>query len=597
MPLGRYDRVGVPRRRRNPSWRKAGGDSIIIAVLTLREVLDLEVFRRGRAETRAGFNGLDNEVRWVHICDLADVSQLLKGGELVMTTGLGCRDNPSLLEQFVKDLAAMEASGVVIELGRAFKEVPPGCIEQAERCGLPLIVLRSEIRFLEVTEQVHAAIINRQFEQLRKVEVISRDFTTMLLRGVDLKQIIDRLARLVRNPVVLEDVAHQVVDFADSGDGAIEEVLRGWEMHSRSRHVVSGGAERATRLPPRCVSVSVTVREEEWGRLHVLELDKTLDEVDRAAVDWAASAIGVTLQSERNVTVQTDHARRSFLGDILQSRTQAPKQLFGRARSLGAELESRRLVAIVVGSGNIDQLVNERGYSEDDRQAVRDALLEAVRAAAEGVGVSVLPGLDGDRVLAILGIPDRPPSSAAANEVALAVRRLVEQSVEDLITFVGLSEEAAAVSLRRAFDQASEAFDYGIRIGQPGVYRYADLGVHHLLLKMSELPDLARFVESELRLFLEHDAKTAVPLLPTLREYLAASQNKSTAARALGIDRRTLYQRLRRIETLLGRPLIGHEIIFRLALALAGLDVLLARGSTAFGVRSRPSRQSDNFVQ
>ena len=183
--------------------------------------------------------------------ELADAGQLLKGRELLLTTGLGVGNDPSMLQQLIKELAAIEAAGLVIELGRTISKVPESCLEEAERCGLPLVVLRREIRFLEVTEQVHGAIINSQYEQLRKIEAISRDFTAMVLRGEQFRPILERLAGLVRNPVVLEDAAHQVVEFgdadADAAGDEIEKILGSWESHSR--HPTRGRNNRPGRSP------------------------------------------------------------------------------------------------------------------------------------------------------------------------------------------------------------------------------------------------------------------------------------------------------------------------------------------------------------
>ena len=58
-------------------------------MLRLREVLELPVFRRSLAEVIAGGEGLDRELRWAHVIEMADPSDLLKGGELVLTTGIG----------------------------------------------------------------------------------------------------------------------------------------------------------------------------------------------------------------------------------------------------------------------------------------------------------------------------------------------------------------------------------------------------------------------------------------------------------------------------------------------------------------------------
>ncbi|MEX2465057.1 MAG: PucR family transcriptional regulator ligand-binding domain-containing protein, partial [Gaiellaceae bacterium] len=37
----------------------------------------------------AGSDGLRNEITWVHASELADPTQFIEGGELLLTTGLG----------------------------------------------------------------------------------------------------------------------------------------------------------------------------------------------------------------------------------------------------------------------------------------------------------------------------------------------------------------------------------------------------------------------------------------------------------------------------------------------------------------------------
>ena len=41
-----------------------------------------------------GAGGLDKPVRWVHVSELLDISGLLSGGELVLTTGLELEKEP-----------------------------------------------------------------------------------------------------------------------------------------------------------------------------------------------------------------------------------------------------------------------------------------------------------------------------------------------------------------------------------------------------------------------------------------------------------------------------------------------------------------------
>ena len=58
-------------------------------MLRLRDILELPVVRRALPDVVAGADGLDRELRWAHVIELAEPDDVLKGGELVLTTGIG----------------------------------------------------------------------------------------------------------------------------------------------------------------------------------------------------------------------------------------------------------------------------------------------------------------------------------------------------------------------------------------------------------------------------------------------------------------------------------------------------------------------------
>jgi purine catabolism regulatory family protein/PucR-like helix-turn-helix protein/diguanylate cyclase with GGDEF domain len=129
--------------------------------LTLREVLDLDVVRRGSPHVVAGSGRLDVPVRWVHALELTDVGRLLRGGELVLSTGIALPEEPSELAQYVASLAHVGVAGLAVELGRRYTEaLPAALVAAAEARSVPLVELRREVAFIEITEAVHARIID-----------------------------------------------------------------------------------------------------------------------------------------------------------------------------------------------------------------------------------------------------------------------------------------------------------------------------------------------------------------------------------------------------------------------------------------------------
>jgi len=84
-------------------------------------------------------------------------------------------------------------------------------------------------------------------------------------------------------------------------------------------------------------------------------------------------------------------------------------------------------------------------------------------------------------------------------------------------------------------------------------------------------------VNDELGALLTHDANETNELLPTLRTYLACDANKSKAADELRVQRRTLYYRLERLNSLLGKSLEDPEVRQSLGVAFRALEFLASQ--------------------
>ena len=198
---------------------------------TLREVLLTAEIQRGGPKVVAGARSLDRPVRWVHVSELADIAHLLEGGELILTTGIALPTERRELQRYAEALTQVGVAGVVIELGRRYAELPAALVEAAERRALPLIALQHEIRFIRVTEAVHAAIVDRHLDTLRRAQEIHDVFTNLAVEGASADVILAEAARLARRPVVLENLAHRVVAVAVPS-GRVDTLLEDWDQAS-----------------------------------------------------------------------------------------------------------------------------------------------------------------------------------------------------------------------------------------------------------------------------------------------------------------------------------------------------------------------------
>ncbi|MFF7265018.1 PucR family transcriptional regulator [Streptomyces sp. NPDC008159] len=524
-------------------------------VLTVRTALELEVFTRTTVRVYAGERNLDRPVRWVHTGEIPDIHRFLTGQEMLLTAGLGMGATQLQQRAFVRRLADAHAAVLVVELaGRMFDSMPEAVIEEAEAVGLPLVGLADEIPFVETSAQVHEVLVGMRVKQLIAEEATSQAFMDLLLADEDYVGVVRELARRTRHPVVLEDVAHQMLAYGGATPEA-DRVVDEWSAHSRAiheRHATLTAQDPGGPTAPAasfrevapCARQPVVLRGESWGWLHLLHGGQRPSPSELRTLERAAAAVAISLLSERESGArasqrQTALLNRLLLGDITGER------FVTLGLALGQDLRGRDLVVVTAWAG--------------DEEPIKDHLLARLLGEA---GWPAVVGDTGDFDVAVVGLPTR--ADAARVRTLLAdhgVRAGISRIVEPAVLPLALRQSRSAASVAAAASTAE-------------VRHFDDLGALRLLVALSEGPELRRYVEDELGPLLEHDALVKNPLLPTLRTFLDCGGNKARAADELFIQRRTLYHRLDKLSEILGLDLTQVNNQQRLQLAVRGHDLL-----------------------
>ena len=513
--------------------------------MTVEAALRLEVFGRVALKVYAGEDSLGRAIRWVHPTEIPDIAQFLSGGEMLLTAGLGIGSTPERQRQYLADIADAKAAVLVVELsGRAFDEMPPALIEAARERDFPLVGLDGEVPFVAVSAQVHESIIDQRVLDLSAYERLNASFMQLLLAGRDPVAFTDALAAEVGHPAVLEDATRQVVAYSGAsevGDGVLSE----WEHHSRIEHDAVGGDSSAANEARNCTRRAVVLRGERWGWLHVLHDGESVSGTEGYALDRATDGIAIALLGARESGAKSAQRQnalvsRLLLGDI------SGESFVTRALRIGRDLRDRPLVAVFVCKET------PPGPTSD----------EAIEELCRTLHVPAVVADLGEHTLAIMGLS----RTSAEKQV---VERLTALNVR-----AGISRPVDANQLPTAVEQARSAASVAVARPDKAVHRFDDLGVLRLLASLAGGPELARYIEDELGPLLVHDADATNPLLPTLRTYLSCDGNKSQAAQQLFVQRRTLYYRLERITSLLGRSLDDPDTRQALVFAVRGHDLL-----------------------
>ncbi len=177
----------------------------------MQRALELPGLRSGLPEVVACAERLGRTVRWVHAGEVPNIASLLKGGELLLTTGYGLGTRPADQRAFVRTLAERGIAALVVELGPRFSRLPAALVDAARAAGLPLVQLHREVPFVTVTEEIHTEIVNGHYALLQRAEEVHRRCTEALLGGGGVPQVLEILAGFTGNPVFLETTDGQLL--------------------------------------------------------------------------------------------------------------------------------------------------------------------------------------------------------------------------------------------------------------------------------------------------------------------------------------------------------------------------------------------------
>jgi hypothetical protein len=115
----------------------------------------------------SGQDAADSHVRWVHITELVDPTPWLKGGELLLTTGLQL-DSPKVQHELIERLAGHEIAGLGFGTGFAHKRLPVALVNAARKRDFPVFEVPYELPFIAITERVFAQLVDERYEMLQR---------------------------------------------------------------------------------------------------------------------------------------------------------------------------------------------------------------------------------------------------------------------------------------------------------------------------------------------------------------------------------------------------------------------------------------------
>jgi DNA-binding PucR family transcriptional regulator len=508
--------------------------------VTVKDILDVPGMPlrllAGDAET-------GRSVRWVHASELEDPTPWLKGGELILTTGMGVGTTAAKQRAYVGRLAGAGIAGLGFGLGFTHDKTPRALITAAETKGLPLFEVPYPVPFIAITEAIFTRIVAEQYDALQRAVDAEHVLTRAVMDGRGVEGIADSLAGVVKGWALLLDL-HGIA-LASTGRAASQRAERVW------------GELRGARPEGTTFSLTLVDRGHHvWvqpvgaqGRVEAfLAVGKPEQpsQADRIVAGHALSLFAIELAKSRAVADAQRRLQGDFFERLSAGEFGAPEAARGLAR-FGFERDADVMVLSLEG-GDPDALADALA---DERSRAGGAFL--ISAHPEGVHLLVAASPPPDLEELVGGVDER---------VDAEVRGGAGSPVPP---------QEAARSLREA--------RYALEVCRLEGWRqagFSDLGTYRLLLSMADPDALRAFADSMLAPLDDYDREHHGDLLVSLEAFLQHNARWEAAAATLFVHRHTLRYRMRKVEELTGRDLSSSFDRMEFWLALRARDLMAA---------------------
>ena len=537
-------------------------------MLTVREALELSVLSSARVV--AGHAGLENQINWVHVVDMADAHyEWNRRGVLLLTAGFGLRDAPERAAALVPKLVEQGFAGLVLSTGCYFQEAPPIIKRDANALNFPVIETPLDVLFIDVTEAILERIVNRQHKLLQQSTQIFTKLTKLVLQGANLSDLAHTLASFLHRSITIEDVNLRVLAAAQQGpvdEARQKSVENGRTTHKVAKHLLESGIY--TRLleqmeplhvPPiselgmmmeRFVA-PIIVDREIYGYIWIIAGDHPLTSLDEMTISHGATVAALILFKEQAVREAEEALRGDFFEQLLSQNFSEdfPEQ----ARRLNFRLNQSHQALLIA-------------YTSESRNNIY-ALMKPVEQWLSRSCSHALLARREDRLALVIESDDM----AQGKKLAERLVQELSHPAQKLLVSVGKVSESGqdgAGSIWKSYQEAQESIRIGTATGKKeGVIAFNELGLLHWLYHLPlEVRNSNDYLKQIYKLA-AYDAKRGTKLVHTLDVYLDHAGSQVDAAEALHIHRNTLLHRLERIEKVCSMDL--REPLHRLNLHAA----------------------------
>ncbi|ALC88931.1 hypothetical protein AM500_03285 [Bacillus sp. FJAT-18017] len=501
----------------------------------------------------AGHRGLTRTIQFVNISDTPDIIQFLDNNHLLLTTAYAFKDDVQELCKLIKQMHALNCSGIVIKINRFLKELPTEVKLLADDLAFPIIDLPAKHTLGEVSRHILNYLNDHETEQLYYALHVQKEFSEMMIKGYSLNALIEQLGHFLTRPILL--LNHRGEKIASSHDFRMETMKKVEReiIELVKEDLVSARQGMTLKIPLRdqqSISTFPVQTKRLFPSMLVIFDSLTLPyPSSQMAIEQAANVVSFTIIKEQAIEENSRLLKNNFFDELIEMRIGSDEEILslGSYYGLKDNMDIICMICTVDQKGlnyeslqlyekKVGELYNSI-YDQLEDEMIRHNM-EAILFTKEKYFVLILqfPKFGEADLDNITKLTENFQTNLQGNySISFGVSNPVH-SIKDIPT---------------AYHEAAEALLAGYDMNKEGFINFYKPKELQELLSAVPKKDLKALYENTLKSLAYPKTKEELELVKTIQVYLDSQCEISETSRKLYIHRNTVKYRIEKTEEML----------------------------------------------
>lgn len=519
--------------------------------ISIKNILERKHFEE--AEIVAGEKGLGHQIKWVHVVESIQINNLLKGSELILSTGLGWKEKPEQLFSFVKQLIDCHAAGLCIEMNTYIKDIPQNVIELADSYQFPIILFHKEVLFVEITHDIHSLIINNQYQLLSDLEQYSQILNKMIIEIDQHRDVLSFLQKYLEVQVFAVFHSGKIESFPNMTEKLKQQVLNRKKAENNERSITK----------------PVQILGDTYAEVTIVSTGRRLNDFDSLILDRTTTVLGQFWLRDLYVNEKRMDSEKDWLTDWIEGELREDVLV----EQLSKTERSTPFTGAVVWVCKVKDLT----VRTVNKEFTYFKLM--TRTVFEQFGFH-LYFVETKQHIVVISL-DKRKSDSWKQRMIKAFQRIQQydsynkNTIQEIPVGVGQYVKKNLMNINKSYHSAKETLELQefVAVENKSMF-YQDLHLYRMLTLLKNQGNLEETVYEYLEPVIEYDRKYNCELLSTLKVYMECNGSKQETSKRLFIVRQTLYHRIEKLEAILGGNFMNSKKRLELEFMLVAYDYL-----------------------